>query len=266
MVTDSIDFYYFSGTGNTFLVVDEMRKVFEEHGKTVGLHRLEHADPQTVNTQHAIGLGFPVALQGTYPFVWEFIRSLPVAKGTPIFMVDTLQMYSGGVVGPIKKIVQHKGYMPIGAREITMPNNFFPKIIHEEKNAARQQQGLKQAALYAHAILVRSSTWKRIPLLSDLMGIISQHPRAWNLVRQRYRFVVKQEKCTRCELCVKLCPVRNIVMDDVPDYHESCILCMRCIMFCPKEAISLDPDRTYCRYHAVNAAKLLHPPNNRSAE
>ena len=99
MNLDTLDFYYFSGTGNTLLVVKKMQEVFEQHGSTVQLYRIEATNPNTINVQHAIGLGFPVAEQGTYPFVWDFIRSLPPSNGTPIFMVDTLMAFSGGIVG-----------------------------------------------------------------------------------------------------------------------------------------------------------------------
>ena len=184
MSLDTIDFYYFSGTGNTLLVVKKMQEVFEQHGSTVHLYRIETADPNTINVQHAIGLGFPVAEQGTYPFVWDFIRSLPTSNGTPIFMVDTLMAFSGGIVGPLKKILTQKGYNPIGAKEITMPNNLFPKKSYDTRNAAKVKRGLKQAEHYANAILRGRSHWRRVPILSDFMGIFSQAPWTWNFLRK----------------------------------------------------------------------------------
>ena len=36
-----IDFFYYSGTGNTLLVVKEMAKVFSEKGINVTLHKIE---------------------------------------------------------------------------------------------------------------------------------------------------------------------------------------------------------------------------------
>ena len=80
IMVESTKIYYFSGTGNTLLVVKKMQEVFEQHGSTVHLYRIETADPNTINVQHTIGLGFPVAEQGTYPFVWDFIRSFPFCR------------------------------------------------------------------------------------------------------------------------------------------------------------------------------------------
>lgn len=262
MNLDTIDFYYFSGTGNTLLIVKKMQEVFEQHGSTVHLYRIETADPNTINVQHAIGLGFPVAEQGTYPFVWDFIRSLPASNGTPIFMVDTLMAFSGGIVGPLKKILTQKGYNTIGAKEIIMPNNLFPKKSYDTKNEAKVKRGLEQAEHYANAILRGRSSWRRVPILSDFMGIFSQAPWAWNFLRRGYHLEADREKCVKCGLCAKLCPVENIELDEYPEYKDACVICMRCVSFCPKQAIyaskvHFSSKREYTSYRAVKSSELL---------
>ena len=261
MACQKIDFYYFSGTGNTLLVVQKMKEVFERHGTPVNLHRIETTDPKDVNTEHAIGLGFPVAEQGTYPFVWEFIHALPPAQDTPIFMVDTMFFCSGGIVGPVKKIVSAKGYNPVGAREIMMPNNFFPKAAYEEKNRIKITRGLEQAEHYAEHIVAGTSHWGRIPGLSDVMGMFSRSKRTWDFLRKGYCFSIDLEKCSQCGMCTKLCPVDNIVMNEYPEYGKTCFICMHCIAFCPKEAIFASKvhfrKKPYHLYRAVRANEVL---------
>ncbi len=100
MIKDNIDFYYFSRTGNTYLVVHKMREVWEKQGLNVNLFPLENSNPEKINLNNLIGLGFPVAEQSTYHFVWNFIKRLPEVQGTAIFVVDTLRSFSGGVVDP----------------------------------------------------------------------------------------------------------------------------------------------------------------------
>jgi NAD-dependent dihydropyrimidine dehydrogenase PreA subunit/flavodoxin len=262
MEFNRIDFYYFSGTGNTLLVVKKMKEVFEKDGISVHLYRLEKTDPKDVNIQHTIGLGFPVAEQGTYPFVWEFIHALPPAHGTPIFLVDTLMAFSGGIVGPVRKIVEKKGYTPIGAKEIIMPNNLFPKKSNDEKTDVKVKKGFEWAENYAIEILRGKSKWGRIPLLSDFMGIFSQRTWAWNFIRKMYCLDLDSQKCSQCGLCVKLCPIGNIEMKDYPEYKNNCVICMRCISFCPKQAIYARKvhgfsSKEYTLYKAVKVAELL---------
>jgi len=48
------------------------------------------------------------------------------------------------------------------------------------------------------------------------------------------------DRCTRCRLCVRICPAHNIRLDgDRIQFADRCYLCMRCIHQCPQEAIQI---------------------------
>jgi len=254
--TKNIDFYYFSGTGNTLLVVKKMKEVFESKGVAVTLFPIEKSDPTKVNLQHVIGFAFPVAIQGTYPFVWNFIESLPLTEDTKIFMIDTLQKFSGGVVGNIKKIVKKKGYEPIGAKEIKMNNNFLPESIDQDKNDKIIKEGIEEAAEFAKDILHDRTEWKRVPIISDIFSFFSKTDFMWGMMRKASSWQLDEEKCTKCGLCERMCPIDNIKMNEYPEFLGKCTFCMRCISFCPTEAIYL-PDKEYKLYRAVNERELL---------
>lgn len=52
--------------------------------------------------------------------------------------------------------------------------------------------------------------------------------------------VVDQEKCVGCGVCVDVCPVGAISVDDVAEVdHERCTGCARCVATCPEGALSL---------------------------
>lgn len=264
-----LDFYYFSGTGNTLLIIRKMQEIFQQHGVNVRLQRIESCSPpQQVEPQSAVDLAFPVAEQGTYPFVWNFIKALPPSNGAPIFMVDTMMGFSGGIVGPVRKIVTRKGYTPIGAKEIIMPSNLFPKCIDPQKNADKLQEGFEQAEQYAIALLEERASWERIPLLSDCMSVFSRSELAWYFWRKGYSLSIEREACSKCGLCAKLCPVNNIVMNEYPDYKGQCCICMRCVAFCPSKAIYAtkahfaSPKRESAYYTAVQASELLKSDAN----
>jgi len=211
-----VNFYYFSGTGNTLLVVRRMAEVFEENGIEVNLHRIEKMDPKDVDRGCTVGLAFPVACQGTYPFVWRFVEQMPETDGTPVFMVNTLASFSGGVVGPMREILRKKGYAPIGAKEIVMPNN-LTGMNSEKENRRVIRRGLKTAGEYARAIIEGTAKWGRVPILSDIMSKPSRDDKkAWRLFRRLFPHYIDLRLCTRCGLCAELCPVGDIVMEDYP--------------------------------------------------
>lgn len=236
-----IDIYWFSGTGNTLLVARAMADVFRGAGYTVALHRIESTDPAAVDPSHIIGLAVAVAAQSTYPPVWEFLEALPEVNGTEIFLVDTLAMVSGGILGPMRSLLQRKGYSPIGAREIAMPSNFLCKSIDEDKNQAIRNSALDDARLFASQLSAGDARWRGNGPLQWIMNKFSRSSFCWTMIRKVFRLGVQDQRCIRCGLCAKLCPVENITQsnDQPPTFGHRCIACQRCFACCPVSAIHL---------------------------
>lgn len=259
---ENVDLYYFSGTGNTLLVVKKMVETFKDNGIESNLLKIEDSNPEDVNLDHTIGLGFPVAELSTYDFVWKFINALPEAQGTEIFMVDTLGGFSGGIVGPVREIVKKKGYNPIGAKEIIMPPNIF-YIQDEATNKKKIEKGLLEAEEYAQNIINGQSKWGRVPVLSDLLyytSIIGLKITESNLNQKFFHMAPDIEECNKCGQCVKMCPIDNITMeseDEFPVNHMECVYCLRCTSFCPKKAIPAPFNYKGKTYAAVKARELL---------
>ncbi|QUH23409.1 4Fe-4S binding protein [Methanobacterium alkalithermotolerans] len=261
MINDKIDFYYFSGTGNTYLVVHKMKEVWEKHGLKVNLFPLENSNPEKINLNNVIGLGFPVAEQSTYHFVWDFIKRLPESPGTAIFMVDTMGSFSGGIVGPLKKLLTGKGYHPLGACEIIMPSNIF-YIAPEKKCQEKIEKGLLKAEHYALSLLKGTARWGRVPLISDAMYLASIFGLA--LTRSRINqnllpLTTYYDLCQKCRICVKLCPVgnRKIEKNEYPQHGLKCEYCLRCASFCPYNAIKCPFNYKGKTYKAVEARVFL---------
>ncbi|MGD9109077.1 MAG: EFR1 family ferrodoxin [Gammaproteobacteria bacterium] len=230
-----IDIYYFSGTGNTLLVVNEIAKALQQHGKEVNLYKITDNDPSTINLKHVIGLAFPVAVFSTYPFVWDFINKLPLTDGTEIFMLDSLAGFSGGMVGPLKKALNKKGYNTIGACEFIMPGNYGKAIPSPIKIKKKITNMRAKAAKFTELLLSGKARWHRIPLLSDLVRLLSRSKKPWKSIGKN--ITIDKNLCNKCGVCAKLCPTKCIKMQDYPEKQDGCVACMRCVAFCPQNAI-----------------------------
>ena len=121
----------FSGTGNTLLATRRLAQALNEHGVATTWWRL--GSPAAVEASPgALGIAFPVACQSTYPFVWDFVASLPPGHGRGVFVLDTLHMVSGGLLDALRRQLEAKGYRPLGAAEIRMPSNLALRAMPPE--------------------------------------------------------------------------------------------------------------------------------------
>ncbi len=253
---ENAEIYYFSGTGNTLLIVRELAAALSERGVAVRIFPLEKADPRAMRLSGALGLAFPVAAQSTFPFVWRFIEGLPPGEGRGVFMADTLAGFSGGIVGPLRRTLAQKGYRPLGAAEIVMPSNFFPGRRDPAKEAAAIRAGRLAARRFAESLGAGKGRWGRVPLVSDLVCRFSRSALLWKGLRRFFPLAVDPARCTRCGLCARLCPVGNIALKDLPVFAGRCELCLRCRSFCPASAIAVPGKRSEA-YRAVELKEIL---------
>jgi len=56
----------------------------------------------------------------------------------------------------------------------------------------------------------------------------------------KLKAVLDQEKCTGCGICVDVCPVNAITLNDIAEIDkDTCTGCGICLNVCPTQAISL---------------------------
>lgn len=248
---DKVMLYMFSGSGNTSRVALKVKEVFERKGFECFIEKMECVKDIDVDDYAYIGLLFPVAIQSTFPLVWTFIENMPETTAQNVFMIDTMEQFSGGVVGPVKRILQTKGYNCLAAIEIKMVNSMQVKPIQREKIAMLNKKAFQQVEPFVIELLDGKGRWARIPLLSDLMRRISTGRKIWTKTSQQLS--VREDLCIQCKVCVRHCPVHALTLSQgrIKMDHSVCISCMRCIHQCPKDAFRLK-ERKVLRFELDN--------------
>ncbi len=248
------DLYVFSGTGNTLIAARALADELSAAGRQVRILAMEKADPTRVDINRALGLAMPVAAFSTYPLVWRFAARLPQAEGTPAFMIDTLAAVSGGLVGPLRRLLVCKGYLPLGASEIIMPGNFLrPDAADVAK--VKISRGQAAARHFARALMNGEAQWPRMPAVSDALCFFSRCLTSlWRSRLSRRLFAgmrIDQAKCRRCGLCRRLCPTGAIAVPESYEVGLTCEYCQRCAAVCPADAIRCG--RAAAAYRAIKA-------------
>ena len=240
MNSKEVDLYYFTGTGNTYLAAKKIAQTLSESGCSVRLLDIAKANPLEINFTKTLGFGFPVACWNTYPFVRRFFNRLPQAFGTEAFVFSTMGDSSLKAAAMIGNILKNKGYSVIATKGFKMPNNLIA-VQTEEKNTVKRENAYLKIQNYAMDIFSGKSKAENANIFvkfcfavsSIITGLWETKPS-----QKIIRFKVGQKECTKCMMCVKICPVNNISFNVFPVFGgNNCQLCMRCISYCPPNAI-----------------------------
>lgn len=236
-----VNIYVFSGTGNTFIVANKIAEVFNKNSYSVSVNRMESVNPNDVNLSSTIGIGFTTAFWNTYPFVRNWINSLPNGNGTKVFLFTTMGDSSCGMIAHIAKILENKNYKIIGAKGFIMPNNFL-LVRGEKANKNRIEKTLVKVEEYAKDIINSKGYIRNPNIFSTISFVLSGFvtTKLWNtkLAKKIMKFKIDRKKCNGCGVCAKICPLSNISMKEVPQFSNKCIFCLRCVSYCPQQAMS----------------------------
>jgi NAD-dependent dihydropyrimidine dehydrogenase PreA subunit len=231
--------YYFTGTGNSLEVAKDLGALLaaEEPQPIAALRDQETVTPEG----ETIGLVFPVYDWNMPAIVERFIKRLDLTGVNYIFAVATCNFLPGGALDRLDLLLRESGKKLSGGFVIRMPGNYLCLYGANSERIQRWKFRRKDAAVKRIAELVSSGREARIEHPGLLFDRLFAHkfykePNTINQCDQS--FWVDPERCTRCGICQKVCPVQNIeYVNGTPQWLHGCEQCFACIQLCPKEAI-----------------------------
>lgn len=240
MKVNKSDIYVFSGTGNTLSIAKKIAEVFNAKNIFTKVHRIEATDPKNIDLSSTIGIGCTVAFWNTYPLVKKWLKALPVANGTEVFLFDSMGDTSMHMIALIGKELEEKGYKIIASKEFVMPNNFL-LIENEENKLKKLNITMPLVEKFAEDIIVGNFFKVKGGFIYSLFFAFTSlmlNTWRWKLSQKIFGFKIDKNICTKCNLCSDICPKNNITMNDFPVFNNKCEICLRCVSYCPVKAIS----------------------------
>ncbi len=220
----------------------------------ISLATIEIFPPEKIQDYDLICFGFPVYACNSPSYVREYIKKLPSVKNKGLFLFCTKGLSAGNAIYRTYKKFKKKGYNYLGHSSIIMPGSdglmmFSKDSKYIQKLNIKDFDHIKKTDKFIDLIngcinLIKSGKEvsffkKRSPI--DLL--ISPLDLILSIVYNSFAKSLKKklwadENCSRCNTCVKICPVSNITLEsDGIHFSNKCFLCMRCINQCPQEAI-----------------------------
>ena len=154
--------FYFSGTGNTWWVSEELVRQFKKLGRPTRAYSIE-----TISVNEALeliqdsgitGFGYPIHGSDLPVPMKDFISQLPVLTGKRAFTFCTQWLWSGDGAAVGGVLLQDKGFDIQWGEHFLMPNNVTLSIIslpytNDQNRLARVlARAARRTALFAEKI------------------------------------------------------------------------------------------------------------------
>lgn len=232
---------YFSGTGNSKYIAN----LFSQKIGAKCYSIEEKIDFKKAIEEHDT-IAFCYPIYGSYlprimrEFVSENIEEL---KHKKLIIFCTQLMFSGDGARIFTELLPTGYGEVIYAEHFNMPNNICNINIFSIKNGEETKKYTKAAQKKMERVCkdIKSGKIKKrgFNKFSYILGK-SQNAH-WPQVEEKNKSSVKvDEDCINCNLCVKLCPMKNLSSSNKGILqNDNCILCYRCVNACPQKAITV---------------------------
>jgi ferredoxin len=241
----NVDLRYFSGTGNSYKILDTCKEIFIENGCNISLSSI--TDKSNIDEEtNLIGFCFPVYAFGIPRICRKYLQNLPKIQNsinTFILITAGEREESGFSIQESTKILNNKGFEIIYSAVIQMPSNWTVTMNPPSKEEAKLiiDKGINSAKRITKDIIkgvASHHSFDYPPRYSKIGFYKDYYMFKWVGVSNLWRNFRTDETCDSCKLCSKICPTESIqIADNKPKWLKTCEQCMRCVNYCPKQAI-----------------------------
>lgn len=244
-----ISVFYFSGTGNTKWVVNELYQYFIKKGHECEIYTIEDKIidlKEIINNSNVIGFAFPIYGANMPNIMVDFFQELKnIVDGDnlkPAFIVTTAGYVDG--FGPFSANRQIKicGFKLISYVSLKLSNNVSTPSLKaniQSKNNLKIRLAINKSVIskVVDHIIAKKKYIRNIGLYL-IPGCFIRRLSKKGKANCYLSLSINEDLCKKCMLCLNKCPTKSITFTDgIFSFSPTCTACMRCYNFCPTNAI-----------------------------
>lgn len=250
---------YFSGTGNTWWLMEQVVRLVKTAGHSIINYSIEMITPELWpkiqkewDQADRIGFAHPIYGSNTPKIMREFVENLPSTidltqmERKPAFVFTTMELFSGDGALRMKKILQNTKLDLQVAYNFQMVSNLgIPLFTYNPCNDAkfekrRQKTLQKLEKTVSQVIAGDHALQNRFNPIGYFFGWL-QRIFMSPLEKRNWKYLgVNSTRCTECLQCVNHCPEGAIHYQEGQfSFDTRCTACYRCYNYCPSKAITV---------------------------
>lgn len=194
---------------------------------------------QDLTGEQRIGIVFPTYDFNMPPAVRTLVPRLQISKKAYVFAVTTCGAQAGNSLWTLRRLLRKQGAELAYAHKIRVPDN---SAIAFGRNPNEQLWKFERFAQRLDRIIadIRAEKHELHYAWWGPAGGIMGWSFLENGMLRTFRPVVKEDQCTGCKTCARICPMSNISVDDKAHIGENCTICLGCVHVCPQQAIGVN--------------------------
>jgi ferredoxin len=233
---------YFTGTGNSLKISKDIADII---GDCKMISILAYNKSENLDKYKKIGFVCPVYGLSIPNYVYKFISNIDLPKEKYYFCIVTYADNPFASVAVVSKLLNKKDIRLNNAFTVKMVNHYYAT----NNVPGDYQKIMEDAKMQINTIgqKIKTMETKNISKCNPLI-IFSNFGN--KLYKSLDKHFIVSEECIGCGHCCKLCPVKNITMENNrPKFNNNCELCVVCFHSCPKRAIDFYNKKANRRRH-----------------
>jgi Pyruvate/2-oxoacid:ferredoxin oxidoreductase delta subunit len=248
MINSALKIFYFSGTGNAKQVAVWFSGLAIQKNIDCRIFNIaeKNSAHEIINSEDIIAMISPIHGFNFPKIMLDFIRRFPAGKNRIVLINTRGGLRIGRIVTPgltgiafilSSIILRKKGYKIIGQIPFDMPSNWLsihPALREKSVNFIFEKNHERVKKHFEKLYSKKTDFSARKDLIQDILilpvSVAYYFAGRYFLAKSFYA----SSKCTRCNLCVKECPVKAVkTIDRRPSWTFKCESCMKCMNSCP---------------------------------
>lgn len=245
----TVTLVYFSQTGNTRRVAEEMAEALRSGGNKVSTLPMKDVQQADLEGCDVLGMGAPCFESQAPTPVKDFLQAWPLLHGKPAFVFATAGGAPGRVLHDLAAGLQKKGAVILGGFMCRGMVHHPAPCLTGRMPARPNREDLERARSFALAVDRHLRSGASGAMAEGRKDALIPNRGFYDLVS----FIAKpfllrillpgprpdHSQCIQCGSCMKECPVQSIDLKPYPVADSKCIRCYHCLNTCPQKALNV---------------------------